>query len=38
MITYYGDRSNIEYSRDNIEFNELTLNLDKYASIDIERH
>ena len=36
MITYYGDRSNIEYSLDNIEFNELTLNLDKYASIDIK--
>ena len=36
-ITYYGDnRSNIEYAMDNIEFNESTLNLDKYVSIDIE--
>ena len=33
-ITYCGDRSNIEYSLDDIEFNALTLNLDVNASTD----
>ena len=34
--SYDGDRNNIEYSLDNIELNEFTLNFDRYASIDIE--